>query len=163
MRGQGAGQQTWDRAFFAVMFVMFVAWLALMALDAVRWRWSYLPLWLQAAGAVVLLGSFALFFATFHANTFLSPVVRIQAERGQTVISDGPYRHVRHPMYTAFLLFAVGTTLLLGSLWGLAGAAALTALVATRALLEERTLRRELPGYAEYMERVRYRLVPGLW
>jgi protein-S-isoprenylcysteine O-methyltransferase Ste14 len=121
------------------------------------------PLALEALGAAALLGSFGLFFATFRANTFLSPMVRVQRERGQTVVSAGPYGRVRHPMYAAFVLFALATPLVLGSWLGLVGSAPLVGLVARRAVLEECTLRAELDGYAAYMTHVRYRLVPGLW
>jgi protein-S-isoprenylcysteine O-methyltransferase Ste14 len=112
---------------------------------------------------LVLLCSFYLFFLVFRVNTYLSPGVRVQRERAQTVVSTGPYRVVRHPMYAGFVLFTLGTTLLLGSWYGLLGAALLIAIVAKRAVLEERVLRRELDGYATYMTRVRYRLVPYVW
>ena len=95
------GEPTWDKVFFVVLQVFFLAWLVLMPLDAVRFRWSQMPGWLQVAGAILLLGSFYLFFLTFRENPYLSPVVRVQTERGQTVISTGPYHYVRHPMYAA--------------------------------------------------------------
>jgi len=156
-------QKTWDKVLMGGMLVLFIGWLALMALDAVRFRWSMMPGWVQAIGAVVLVGSFYALFATFRENSYLSPVVRVQADRGQTVVASGPYAIVRHPMYAAFLLLVVGTALLLGSLWGLAGGTLLVVLVARRAVLEERTLRDELEGYGHYMAKVRYRLVPLLW
>jgi protein-S-isoprenylcysteine O-methyltransferase Ste14 len=156
-------QKTWDKILLAVTAVVFFAWLALMGLDAVRYRWSHLPLPVQEFGAILLLGSFALFFVTFRDNEFLSPAVRIQHERSQRVIDTGLYRRVRHPMYTGFVLFAFGTTLLLGSCFGLIGATLLTAIVARRAVLEERLLCEELQGYRAYMTRVKYRFVPYLW
>jgi len=79
------------------------------------------------------------------------------------VVSTGPYCYVRHPMYAGFILFAFGTALLLGSWWGLVGALLLVAIMARRAVLEERTLCDELVGYRVYRTRVRYRLVPYLW
>jgi len=158
-----ADQKTWDKVFFGLMFLLFVAWLVLNGVDAVRFGWSQVPLWLQLLGGLALLGSFVLFFATFAANTFLSPMVRVQRERGQTVIDSGPYAYVRHPMYAAFVLFAVGTPLLLGSWLALAACLVLFAMVARRAGLEEQTLRAELEGYDAYMQRVRYRLIPMLW
>ena len=156
-------QKGWDKLFLALVGPAFFGWLALMALDAARYRWSRVPTWLQAAGGAVLVASFVLFFLTFRENSFLSPAVRVQAERAQTVVSTGPYRRVRHPMYAAFLLLALGTPLLLGSWFGVLGGAALVAMVAVRAVLEERVLRAELPGYDEYARRVRHRLVPGVW
>lgn len=164
MRGMiQSEQKTWDRVFIVVANIAFLAWLLLMPLDAARFHWLPMPAALQVLGAALLLGSFYLFFLTFRENSYLSPVVRIQSERGQTVVSTGPYRYVRHPMYAAFVVFALGTSLLLGSWYGLLVGAILVLAMARRAVLEERTLRAELPGYAAYMDRVRYRLIPYVW
>jgi protein-S-isoprenylcysteine O-methyltransferase Ste14 len=154
---------TWDKVFFAVLQVFFLAWLVVMPLDAVRCRWSDMPGWLQTPGALLLLVSFYLFFLTFRANPYLSPAVRIQTERGQTVISTGPYRYVRHPMYVAAIIFIAGTSLLLGSWCGLLMGLFFTLAMAYRALQEERVLKAELPGYAEYMAKVKYRFLPHVW
>ncbi len=156
-------QPTWDRVFFAAIEVFFLAWLVLMPLDAVRFHWSKMPSWLHLAGGVLLLGSFYLFFLTFRENPYLSPAVRVQTERGQTVISTGPYRYVRHPMYAAVIPFVVGTTLLLGSWYGLLLGLMLVIGIGFRAVEEERVLRRELPGYDTYMAQVKYHLIPYIW
>ena len=158
-----AGQKTWDKLLLAVTATAFFAWLSMMGVDVMRRGWSHVPLWLQIAGGWLLLASFPISFATFRENRFLSPAVRIQSERAHRLIDTGPYRHVRHPMYGGFVLFAVGTALMLGSWYGLIGALCLIGLVARRAVLEERTLREELAGYADYMQRVRYRFVPHVW
>jgi protein-S-isoprenylcysteine O-methyltransferase Ste14 len=134
-----------------------------MALDAVRFNWSSVPIWLQGVGATALLGSFSLLFLTFRENAYLSPVVRIQEERRQTVIATGPYHYVRHPMYAAILVFIVGTSLLLGSWYGVLFGLIFMVMLARRAVLEERTLREALPGYAAYMAQVKYRLIPYVW
>ncbi len=89
--------------------------------------------------------------------------MHIQSERKQHVIDTGPYALVRHPMYATALLYLIGMPLLLGSWWGFAGTALITLGIAWRAVGEENTLARELPGYADYMTRVRYRLIPGIW
>src|SRR5579859_2849804 len=112
-------QKVWDKAFFAVANVLFIAWLIVMPLDAVRFHWSLVPVWLQVVGTLLLLGSFYLYFLTFRENTFLSPAVRIQSERGHTVVSTGPYHYVRHPMYATTIIFMMGITFLLGSWYGL--------------------------------------------
>ncbi len=156
-------QKTWDQVGQALAGVVFFIWLILMALDAVRFRWSQMPGWLQIVGGVVLLSSFYLFYLTFRENSFLSPVVRVQTERGQTVVSTGPYHYVRHPMYAGFVLFLVGTSLLLGSWYGLLLGIALVLVVARRAVMEEHALREELPGYTDYIQQVKYRLIPGVW
>ncbi len=156
-------QKAWDKVWFALTEVVFIIWLILMPLDAVRFHWSQMPVWLQVAGTIVLLCSFPLFFATFRENSYLSPMVRIQQDRGQTVVSTGPYHYVRHPMYAAVLLFLLGTALLLGSWYGLLWGLILVGMIAGRAVLEERTLREELQGYDDYMAHVKYRLIPYIW
>jgi protein-S-isoprenylcysteine O-methyltransferase Ste14 len=90
-------------------------------------------------------------------------VVRIQTDRGQTVVSDGPYRYVRHPGYASSLLAMLAIPLALGSWWALIPAALVGALYVLRTALEDRTLQAELPGYRDYAEHVRYRLLPGVW
>ena len=155
-------QPLWDKVFFVAVEVFFLAWLVLMPLDAVRFHWSKIPVWLHVVGAVLLLCSFYLFSLTFRENPYLSPAVRVQPERGQTVISTGPYRYVRHPLYAGVIPLVVGTTFLLGSWYGLLGVI-LVGGIAFRAVREERVLRKELPGYDAYMARVKYRLIPYVW
>jgi protein-S-isoprenylcysteine O-methyltransferase Ste14 len=149
--------------FLALYQLFLFAWLVLMPLDAVRFHWSQMPLVLQIVGAIALLVSFLILSLTFRENSFLSPTVRIQEERGQTVISTGPYHYVRHPMYAGGLLLFLGTPLLLGSWYGLLLYLVLIPAVAVRAIPEERVLRAELPGYAAYMTQVKYRLIPYVW
>jgi len=156
-------QEAWDKVLFTLTEGLFFAWLGLMPLDAVRFRWSQMPVWLQVIGAILLLCSFYLFFLTFRENPYLSSAVRIQTERGQTVISTGPYHYVRHPMYAAFIPFVLGTPLLLGSWYGVLLGPILVVIVAIRALLEERLLRKKLKGYDIYMAQVKYRLIPYVW
>ncbi|QBD78876.1 isoprenylcysteine carboxylmethyltransferase family protein [Ktedonosporobacter rubrisoli] len=156
-------QKTWDRVFTPLFYLLCLAWTILMPLDAVRFHWSYVPLFLQIIGAIALIGSFPLMLLTFRENTFLSPAVRIQEERGHTVISTGPYHYVRHPLYAGALLLFLGTPLLLGSWYGELFALILIAGMAARAILEERVLCEELPGYKAYMAQVKYRFIPYIW
>ena len=158
-----ADQKSWDKVIVLLLNVIFLVWLILMPLDAIRFHWSQMSIWLQGVGAVVLVCSFYIFFLTFRENSYLSPVVRIQQERGQTVVASGPYHYVRHPMYAGALLFFVGTTFLLGSWYGLLWGVLLVGMVARRAVLEERTLQQELQGYDGYMIQVKYRLIPRVW
>jgi protein-S-isoprenylcysteine O-methyltransferase Ste14 len=155
-------QKGWDKMFLLLLAVS-IGWLVLMPLDAVRFHWSQVPVWLQVVGALTLVGSFALIYLTFRKNAYLTPTVRIQKERGQTVVSTGPYQYVRHPMYTGFLLFFVGTALLLGSELGLLLSLVLIGLFGRRAVLEEHLLREDLPGYDAYMAKVNYRFIPHVW
>ena len=161
--GMQPAQKTWDKLFMGSIFVAWTAWLVLMALDAVRFRWSHVPLWLQVVGAILILLCMYLAQLTMRENSFAAPVVKIQSERGHHVVSSGIYAHIRHPMYAGALLFFVGTPLLLGSWYGLAAAPVMAATLVVRTLFEERMLMAELPGYREYVARVRYRLIPGIW
>jgi protein-S-isoprenylcysteine O-methyltransferase Ste14 len=164
MTGFGkSGEPFWDKVFLVGTEVFLLAWFALMGLDAVRFRWSQMPGWLQVAGAILLLVSFYFFFLTFRENPYASPAVRVQTERGQTVISTGPYQYVRHPMYAAGIPFGVGTPLLLGSWCGLLMGLIFVVALAFRAVQEEGVLKAELPGYAEYMAQVQYRFIPHVW
>jgi protein-S-isoprenylcysteine O-methyltransferase Ste14 len=96
-------------------------------------------------------------------NAFFAEGVRIQEERGHTVATGGPYRYVRHPGYVGAIAAGLSTPFLLGSPWALIPAGISATLYVVRTALEDRTLREELPGYAEYAEQTGYRLLPGVW
>jgi protein-S-isoprenylcysteine O-methyltransferase Ste14 len=96
-------------------------------------------------------------------NRFFSAVVRIQRDRGHTVVSSGPYRLIRHPGYAGAVVTSLATPLLLGSLWALIPAVLAVCTLIIRTALEDRTLQEELEGYHDYTARVRYRLLPGVW
>ena len=157
------GQPFWDRMFLLVFVGVWCGWLVLMAIDARRWHTSRVPAWLNALGGLLVVAGFLATMLVFRENSFAAPVVRVQAERGQRVVDSGPYAIVRHPMYASAVVYLVGMPLLLGSWLGLLVVPLMIAAMAPRAVMEERLLERELPGYAEYVRRVRYRLVPGLW
>jgi protein-S-isoprenylcysteine O-methyltransferase Ste14 len=157
------GQPLWDKLFMLGAVGGWCAWLVVMALDAQRWHSSHMPVWLEALGGILVAGCFIAIMPVFAANSFASPAVRVQSERGQRVIDTGPYAIVRHPMYAAAMLYLIGVPLLLGSWYGLIGTAIFAFAVARRAVGEERKLQRELGGYDGYMNRVRWRLIPGVW
>jgi len=157
------GQKGWDRLFLFPFLLLWYVWLVVMALDAERWRLSHLPLWANALGMVLMIAGFAATLVVFRVNSFAAPVVRVQSERAQHVIDAGPYAYVRHPMYAAAALYLFGIPLLLGSWIGFAVAPIFLIGVSIRAVFEERTLAHELAGYADYMRRVRWRLIPGVW
>ncbi len=156
-------QKQWDRIFMAFFMMLWCGWIIFMALDARRFGWSAMPLWLQVAGAMGIAIAMHVFYLTFRENSFAAPVVKIQTRRGQYAITTGPYRYVRHPMYAGALLYILGIPLLLGSAYGLLFAPIMIVVLACRAVLEERTLMAELAGYAVYAMRVRYRLIPLIW
>jgi protein-S-isoprenylcysteine O-methyltransferase Ste14 len=164
-RKPGSGGQTGrDQAVVYALVVSFAAWIVAMPLDARRFRWSPpFPAGLEVAGVGMLFASALLLFRAFRDNTFLSPLVRIQAERTQRVVSTGVYGFVRHPMYLGAVLMFVGTPLVLGSVAGIGLGLTMTLILAFRIIGEERVLSGELLGYAEYRQNVRYRLVPFIW
>jgi protein-S-isoprenylcysteine O-methyltransferase Ste14 len=160
---QSADQPWWDKLFLLGFIAFWFVWLGLMAADNARWHLSPVPLWLQVVGGLLIVAGFAVTMPVFAANSFAAPVVRVQEERKQRVIDSGPYAWVRHPMYAAASLYLIGMPLMLGAWWGLIGTAMFMIGVSIRAIGEENKLKRELPGYADYMSRVRYRLVPGIF
>lgn len=156
-------QKPRDRTVMVVLAIGFVVWFVFMALDARRFAWSHTPPWAQMLGALLIVAAFYGWFLVLRTNRFAATTVRLQEERGQTVISTGPYALVRHPMYSYALLLMIGTPLLLGSLWGLLGLLLFVPLLGLRALGEEAMLMDGLPGYRNYAAKVRFRLLPGIW
>jgi protein-S-isoprenylcysteine O-methyltransferase Ste14 len=133
-------------------------------LDVGRFHWSdTVPLWVQVAALVGFVLSFAFNIWAMAVNNFYSRVVRIQRDRGQYVVTDGPYRFVRHPSYIGVIFSWACAALALGSWFALVPVALIAATFTVRTALEDRTLQEELPGYKEYAGRVRYRLLPGVW
>ncbi len=157
------GQPFWDKIWILPMTVGWCAWLVLMGLDAVRYRWSVMPVWLQCAGAAMVVISFWMIGRVVRENPFLAAVVRIQSERGHRVISTGPYAIVRHPLYALMLIYLPANALVLGSWYGLAASAVFLGGIVFRTAMEDRELQRGLAGYPEYAARVRYRLIPLIW
>jgi protein-S-isoprenylcysteine O-methyltransferase Ste14 len=144
--------------------VLVLHWI-IAGLDRGRFHWSdTLPLWLQALGLLALAGSYAFCIWAMHVNRFFSSVVRIQTDRGQHVVSTGPYAVIRHPGYLAGIVVMLASGIALGS-WIAAAFLAITTLpfLLYRAITEDRILQAELPGYRDYARRVRWRLIPGLW
>ncbi|CAN7450631.1 methyltransferase family protein [Mesorhizobium sp. LjNodule214] len=151
-----------DKILLSVLLLAMFAWQAIMGLDY-RFGWSAVPVWVQGIGSAILLLGIWICYRTMLENSFAAPVVKIQEERGQHVITTGPYSYVRHPMYAGAILFFAGTALLLGSWWGLASVLVFVILLAVRIFIEEKTLRTGLQGYDDYAANVRYRLIPLVW
>jgi len=126
-----------------------------------RYQWSEVPVFVVlSADALVLMGCF-IFIVVMKENSFLSRTVEV--EQGQRLITTGPYSVVRHPMYSGVLLMFLFAPVALGSWWALFPFIPLPVILILRILSEERMLRRELEGYDDYMDKVRFRLIPGLW
>jgi protein-S-isoprenylcysteine O-methyltransferase Ste14 len=162
-RGKLQNMKSWDKKLMTIYTVMLFVVFAVAGLDAGRFGWSVMPIAVQVAGYIALLFAMAVTYWAMAVNPFLSTIVRIQDDRGQYAVTSGPYRYVRHPMYAMILLMYPGIALLLGSWWALIPAAVIAIVFVIRTALEDQTLQAELPGYAEYAQRTRYRLVPGVW
>jgi len=159
-----AEQKAWDKVLMLAFLIAGIALYLVPGFDVMRYGWSApLPAWMKIAAMLVHLPCFAMLGWVMRENTYLAQVVKIDTARGHEVITTGPYALVRHPMYsvTIVLLFAVPVAL--GSRYALLLSLLLTLLLIVRTGLEDRTLQRELAGYAEYTAQTRYRLCPGIW
>jgi len=163
-RRAGPGTKKWDRILLAIYGgLFFVTWIVA-GLDVGRFHWSdTVPLGLQILGLAGASAALGLVWWATWVNTFFSRTVRIQRDRGQRVVTSGPYQYVRHPGYAANILVWPGTALALGSWRAMLPAVGIILVYIVRTVLEDRTLCEELPGYTEYAEHVRYRLLPGVW
>ncbi len=153
----------WDRIIIRIYSLFLLVMLLIAPLDAVRFHWSRVPRPLQWLAFAGILLSWTIVVWAFRENAFLSGFVRIQADRGQKVCTTGPYRLIRHPMYLAVILAVFCLPLFLGSLYSLIPAALIAALFVLRTDLEDKTLRKELPGYSDYAARVGWKLIPKVW
>ncbi|HSQ34693.1 MAG TPA: isoprenylcysteine carboxylmethyltransferase family protein [Candidatus Binatia bacterium] len=149
-----------QQAIILLSYPVFIAAFLLPGFDR-RCGWSSVPLWLVLVAEFIVLAGYLLFVRVMKENRFLSRIVEV--DRDQKVIDTGPYAVVRHPMYAGILPLYLFSPLALGSYWSLIPAAPLVLVIVARILNEEKVLVRDLPGYAEYRRRVKYRLVPGIW
>jgi protein-S-isoprenylcysteine O-methyltransferase Ste14 len=164
-RGQvKADAKAWDRP-LGMLVGLFgpLALLIVAGLDH-RFAWTAtLPWWIHGIGLLLTIVGYLIVTWSMNSNAYFSGMVRIQQDRGHQVASSGPYQFVRHPGYVGMIMFNLMTALLLGSLWALIPAGVTVILFVVRTALEDSTLRTELPGYKEYAQQTRYRLLPGLW
>jgi protein-S-isoprenylcysteine O-methyltransferase Ste14 len=159
----GQNVKRWDHIILAIYTFFLMMMFIVAGLDAGRYRRAPLPIILEIVGWLGLVLAGGLIQWVSSVNTFLSRQVRIQDERGHKVVTQGPYRFVRHPMYVGIIIFMFSIPLVLGSGWAEVPAVIIGILFVIRTALEDRTLREELPGYKDYAEHVRYRLLPGVW
>ena len=165
MRGRiGKGTKNWDKVCLALLGLSVLLILIVGALDAGRYQWTPMPLWLWAIGVVLYTAGQALLIWSMIVNPFFEKTARIQEDRSHRVIDHGPYAYVRHPGYVGAIMgFILASPLLLGSWWAFAPATLATLSLVIRTALEDRMLSEELEGYQDYARRVRYRLIPYLW
>lgn len=162
-RAESQGMKDWDKVVGGLWAVMyFVVMLGVAGLDE-RFGWTgTLGLGIHLGGAVAFALGFGFFGWSMVANAHFSTVVRVEEEE-HAVCDRGPYGFVRHPGYISAIVQSLAAPLVLGSLWALIPGALAAVLMTLRTALEDRTLQEELEGYKEYTQRVRYRLVPGVW
>jgi protein-S-isoprenylcysteine O-methyltransferase Ste14 len=157
------GTKRWDKVVVGLLFLAILAIPPVAGLDDGRFHWSTMPSCVVGLGYILLVAGWILIAWAETVNPFFEPGVRIQTERGHHVIDSGPYAIVRHPGYFASVLLFTGFALTLGSRWALIPAGFASLLLALRTVWEDRTLHVELSGYAAYAQRVRWRLIPGVW
>jgi protein-S-isoprenylcysteine O-methyltransferase Ste14 len=155
--------EPWDRTVALIGSIFTLAVIILPGLD-LRFGWSPpLAPSLQIIGVIFYALGMGWFTWSMASNPFFSASVRIQMDRDQTVATGGPYRYVRHPGYIGYTIAWIATAIALGSLWTLIPAILIVISIIIRTALEDKTLQQKLPGYREYAEKVRYRLIPGIW
>jgi protein-S-isoprenylcysteine O-methyltransferase Ste14 len=161
--GPRKGAKAWDTAILSVVGILQLARYIVAGLDQ-RYGWTGdFPMALQIAGLILSLPGYAVVVWATASNAFFSQIVRIQSERDHQVVSEGPYRYMRHPAYAGAILYELAVPLLLASWWALLLSGLNAVLFILRTLLEDRTLQAELPGYADYTHKVPFRLLPGIW
>lgn len=155
--------KVWDKVLVSLSMPVWVGTLIMAGLDE-RFRWSpQLALPIQFVALVFVLLGYGLVSWAMASNKFFSTFVRIQKDRGHTVVTSGPYQYVRHPGYVGTITYSLATPLLLSSLWALIPVGLTICLIVVRTALEDGILLNELDGYQDYAQRVRYRLLPGIW
>ena len=158
--GPQTEKQTAQRIIMLAISIGFVGLLVVPALDH-RFGWSSMPLLLVICGDVLVVAGFYITFLVYRENSFAAATVEVAPD--QRVITTGPYAHLRHPQYAGALLYLLGMPLALGSWWGVLVFAAIVPFLVWRLVDEERLLAKDLPGYAGYCNRVRWRLIPGIY
>ena len=155
--------EKWDKIITGIIIIPWFTLYIIAGLD-IRFGWSAeLALWNHIIALITFISGNALVSWAMVANNYFSTSVRIQYDRGHTVSSGGPYRYIRHPGYLGMIIFLLSTPIILGSFWALIPAIMTVILFIIRTSFEDNTLKNKLEGYKEYAERVKYRLITGIW
>lgn len=162
-RQAGPNVKKWDRILINIYTYTLLIMFLVASLDAGRYYWSKVPLLVDIIGWIGVALAMAIIWWVMDTNTFLSSMVRIQKDRSHQVISSGPYHFIRHPMYVGIIISIISIPLVLESWWAMIPAIIIVGIFIIRTNLEDQTLRQELEGYQQYAEKVRFRLVPGIW
>jgi protein-S-isoprenylcysteine O-methyltransferase Ste14 len=164
VRGRfGPFDKPWDRLLVGLMLAFTVTIFVVAGIDVLRYQWSTMPVAWMLAGVLLFVCGDLIVVWCMAKNPFLAPAVRVQYERGHRVVTSGPYRFVRHPMYAGVLVAILGWPLMLGSWWAYVPTVLAAVTFVVRAYLEDATLQRELDGYREYAAETRRRLLPRIW
>lgn len=155
--------EAWDRVVMGIYSMILVILLIVSALDSGRYSWSVIPLGVQMIGWLLLVAAGAIVWHVMITNAYLSSWARIQDDRGQVVVQEGIYRKIRHPMYLGIIVGFLGIPLVLGSWWAMIPSVVIVGLFIYRTNREDKMLKDGLDGYAKYIEKVKYKLLPGIW
>lgn len=160
----GPGVKWWDKIIFYIYVPLTMISIVFSSMDGGRFHFSpAIPIGIYIIVYAIMVCSYSFIMWAMFTNNFFSSRVRIQSDRGQYVVQEGPYKFVRHPGYFGVLFWQPSTSISLGSVWGLIPAVLAVVTIIVRTYLEDRMLQKELPGYSEYAKKVRYRLIPGIW
>lgn len=153
----------WDRMITSIVMFPTILMYVFSGLDH-RFNWTGdVHIIINIAGLVLIFLGSMIFTWSMVSNKFFSTLVRLQTDRQHTVVTEGPYKYVRHPGYLGYIIFTLATPIAVGAFWGLIFSVIIGILLIVRTALEDATLKKELPGYAEYTENVKYKLIPFLW
>ncbi|MBN1411108.1 MAG: isoprenylcysteine carboxylmethyltransferase family protein [Spirochaetales bacterium] len=153
----------WDKIITAINIIPTLCLYVCCGLDY-RFHWTGdLSYWVNLSGLALSFAGSMLFTWSMVSNKFFSTMVRLQNDRQHNVASGGPYKYIRHPGYVGYIFMSVATPVALGTLWALIFSGITCILLIIRTALEDKTLKQELPGYAEYTTKVKYRLMPFIW
>jgi protein-S-isoprenylcysteine O-methyltransferase Ste14 len=152
-----------DRIILLLYVIFIIILITLPGLDAVRFQLSALPVFIKVIGFLMNFLSGHIMFSVVKENPYLSSIVEVHKDREHQVITTGIYSYVRHPWYLGLILWFFSFPLALGSLYSFIPAGILTILMVIRIFIEEKALCKELPGYKEYCQTVKYRILPYIW
>ena len=160
----GEGAKSWDKLILGLSSLTYLVNIAVAGLDSGRYQWSPDFHWsIYVLGVILTISGQVIFLAARKENKYFSSVVRIQTDRGHTVCDTGVYKIVRHPGYLGMTISLASIPLITGSVWSIIPTVTAIILLFIRTYLEDETLKIELPGYAEYTQRTRQRLIPKIW
>jgi len=157
------GAKSWDKTLMGLLRLAQLIRYLLAGFDQ-RFNWiGNFSLNMQIFGLVASVMGYALLTWAMYANTFFSRIVRLQFDRNHHVVTQGPYRYLRHPAYSGMILFELAISIMLDSYWACMAGGLCALILVIRTIFEDRLLQRELPGYLEYSQMVKFRLLPGIW